>query len=148
MKLSFLFPRIPSHVFVPSLTRFLSLSVVCSRELVPFISPFCFPRPSVSAFCLLLLPFLLSAPSTQERSSSLLARACHESTHSHCFALYHTHEKHRASQAMMSTKYHKHACESTRWVTKQCMDGGNMERNPSHLRDDRTATGLKVRPMG
>ena len=56
----------------------LSLSVFYSCEVVPFISPFCFPQPSVSAFCLLLLPFLLSEPSAHECSSSLLARAPHE----------------------------------------------------------------------
>ena len=43
---------------------------------------------------------------------------------------------------------HEHACGSTRWVTKQCADEGNMERNPARPRDDQTVAGLRVRPMG
>ena len=66
------FLSFPSHIFLPSLMSLLRLSVFRSGELVPFVSPFCSPQPSVSAlssaFCLLLLPFTLFELSAQERS--------------------------------------------------------------------------------
>ena len=64
------FLSFPSNVFVPSLTSLLSLSVFCSCELVRSFLLSAFSSTS----CVLLLPFLLSEPSTQERSSSLLTR--------------------------------------------------------------------------